>query len=188
MATTLKVAPVIDRIPLKRIAVAVPVEPVTTDNIPAELKRLLADCTAQNVRHACRQAVVLFVRFARERGTVALDADRYAARVDRVFAEVDCAGAASATIRTIGMLLADNVNVPAICPPLSEDFSDFGMTINEVVADVLDREKALGQLIPESLQALRRAADLQRSAATPDNGLNRRLEALVGFCERITRH
>ena len=100
----------------------------------------------------------------------------------------DCAGAASATIRTIGMLVADTVNVPAIRPPLSEEFSDFCLTINEVIADVLYREEALGQLLPESIHALRRAAELQRSAATPDNALNWRLEALAGLCEKFTRH
>jgi hypothetical protein len=186
-ATTLLVAPVIDRIPMRRIAVTVPDEPVTTDGIPAELKRVLVDYDERSARHACRRAAVIFVRFARERGSVPLDADRCAARVDRLFAEIDCAGAASTTIRTIGMLLADSVHVPAIRPPVSGEFSDFGLTVNEVITDVLQREQNLGQLLPESIDALRRAVELQRSAATLDNALNRRLEALAGTCERFTQ-
>jgi hypothetical protein len=187
-ATTLAVAPLIDHIPMTRMAVIVPDEPVTTDGIPAELKRMLADYDERSARHACRRAAVIFVRFARERGSAPLDADRCAARVGRLFAEVDCAGAASATIRTIGMLLADSVHVPAIRPPLSGEFSDFGLTVNEVIMDVLQREENLGQLLPESIDELRRAAELQRCAATLDNALNRRLEVLARTCERFTPH
>jgi hypothetical protein len=185
--TTLAVAPVINRIPMTWIAVIVPDQPVPTDEIPTELKRMLVGYDERSSRHACRRAAVMFVRFARERGSVPVDADRYAARVDRLFSEVDCAGAASAAIRTIGMLLADPVRVPAICPPWSEELSDFGLTVNEVIADVRKREQHLGQLLPESINTLRRAAELQRSVATVDNALNPRLEALMGTCERFTR-
>jgi hypothetical protein len=187
-STTLTVVPLIDQVAVTRIAIIVPDEPVTTDGIPAELKRVLADYDERSARHACRRAAVIFVRFARERAAVPLDADRCAGRVDRLFAEVECAGAASATIRSIGMLLADSVHVPAIRPPLSEEFSEFGLTVNEVIVDVLQREEHLGQLQPESIDALRRAAELQRSAATLDDALNRRLEALAVTCERFNRH
>ena len=186
-ATTLALAPEIDRIPMAWISLTVPDQPVPTEEIPAELKRMLTDCDDSRSRYACRQAAVMFVRFARERGSVPVDADRYAAQIDRRLSAADCAGAASATIRTIGMLLADPARVPAICPPWSEEFSDFGLTVNEVIADVRQRERSLGQLLPESMESLCRAVGLQRLASTVDNDLNRRVEALMKLCEKFAR-
>ena len=140
------------------------------EQIPDEIRRLLggphAGVTAAIV---CRRVVVLFHEYLVVKGKGPLDGGKVAHKMELILRDADCLGSASACLRAL-VQLRNNSGLPTLRPATSTECSPFGLVVNTVLVEIVEREARIGTMNPLDLDLLSRAVATQNECAGGSSG------------------
>lgn len=170
---------------LGRTSATIASSPVEYVNIPAAIRSLLGKpASTEGASSACRQVLVLFRTHLLQTGSSPFNAETLAANLERQLSQADCVGTAAACIRARGQMLTWQ-GVPSVRPIPSDEPSAFGLAVNDTLLGILEREAALGQLLPASLASLEKALKSQIGQIQESVKITTELKELAARCQSL---
>lgn len=151
-------------------------------DIPTQVRALLEQpCDPAHAPAVCRAVAVLSYDFMQANSRLPLDGDVLARKLEVQFRDTEGVGAASLCLKTLKQLCEPS-KIPQLRPLETEEATAFGVVVNSIVLEVLEREAARGTMDRDLLARVTTAVMRQAGALSSFDDVD---GALSDRCARL---